>query len=169
MSNDSNGSDDDSKKYTVGYKKPPLHSRFRKGKSGNPSGRPKGKVKAVDLDRALDKILRSKIEVNENGRRRKISKLQALLMQSVNKGIKGHHGSSSTIIGHLARRGGAGPGEAEGTEQSAEEFEKELKSLFDNIVNNLKGSGAAGKSEGNSDDEPDETPSPETPDQPTKH
>ena len=30
--------------HTVGYRKPPMHSRFKKGKSGNPNGRPKGTV-----------------------------------------------------------------------------------------------------------------------------
>ena len=30
------------RKYAVGYRKPPTHSRFKKGKSGNPKGRPKG-------------------------------------------------------------------------------------------------------------------------------
>ena len=29
------------KTYDVGYCNPPQHSRFQKGKSGNPSGRPK--------------------------------------------------------------------------------------------------------------------------------
>jgi hypothetical protein len=28
--------------YPVGYRKPPVHSRFKKGQSGNPRGRPKG-------------------------------------------------------------------------------------------------------------------------------
>ncbi|MFZ3585531.1 DUF5681 domain-containing protein, partial [Loktanella sp. DJP18] len=28
--------------YSVGYAKPPESSRFKKGKSGNPKGRPKG-------------------------------------------------------------------------------------------------------------------------------
>jgi hypothetical protein len=28
--------------YDVGYGKPPLHTRFRKGQSGNPKGRSKG-------------------------------------------------------------------------------------------------------------------------------
>ena len=31
-----------SRDYDVGYKKPPKHGRFRKGRSGNAKGRPKG-------------------------------------------------------------------------------------------------------------------------------
>lgn len=34
-------SDDDQSKYEVGYKKPPAEHRFKKGESGNPSGRPR--------------------------------------------------------------------------------------------------------------------------------
>ena len=29
-------------KHKVGYRKPPVHTRFRKGQSGNPGGRPRG-------------------------------------------------------------------------------------------------------------------------------
>ena len=32
----------------VGYKKPPKHSRFKKGQSGNPSGRRKGRSSTVN-------------------------------------------------------------------------------------------------------------------------
>ena len=36
--------------YEVGYKKPPIHTRFKPGVSGNPKGRPKGtKNLATDL------------------------------------------------------------------------------------------------------------------------
>ena len=40
--------------YEVGYKKPPRHTQFRKGKSGNPAGRPK---RAVNVQASLHKTL----------------------------------------------------------------------------------------------------------------
>jgi hypothetical protein len=72
--------------YQVGYGKPPRHSRFRKGQSGNPRGRPKGSESAAQLAR---RILNEKIPVRENGQRRTITKLEAILKQLTNKGVSG--------------------------------------------------------------------------------
>ena len=69
--------------YAVGFCKPPEHTRFRKGRSGNPAGRPKG---ALDLGPLLGKVLAEKVAVKDaSGRRRTISKLEAALTQLVNK------------------------------------------------------------------------------------
>jgi hypothetical protein len=92
------------KKYDIGRGKPPVHTRFKKGRSGNPKGRPKGKVTVADADALLDQVLNSIIAVNENGRSRKITKLKALLTQTVNKSLKGHHASTSLVMSQLARR-----------------------------------------------------------------
>ena len=68
--------------YEVGYGKPPLHTRFQKGKSGNPRGRPRGKKNMSTL---LSTALNASIVVVTNGRRKKITKREAIVTQLVNK------------------------------------------------------------------------------------
>src|ERR1700751_3413067 len=68
--------------YEVGYGKPPLHTRFQKGKSGNPRGRPRGKKNISTL---LSTALNASIVVVTNGRRKKITKREAIVTQLVNK------------------------------------------------------------------------------------
>src|ERR1700756_3621912 len=67
--------------YVVGYGKPPLHTRFQKGRSGNPKGRPRGKKNMSTL---LSAALNASIVV-ANGRRKKITKREAIVTQLVNK------------------------------------------------------------------------------------
>ena len=72
--------------YEVGYGKPPKSARFTKGKSGNPKGRPKGKP---NLEAAILRALGAKVVINENGRRRTVTKLEAAMMQLANKAAGG--------------------------------------------------------------------------------
>lgn len=56
--------------YEVGYGKPPIHSRFAKGKSGNPHGRPHGSQNKRSPEGFSNTFLeegRRLIEVRENG------------------------------------------------------------------------------------------------------
>lgn len=70
----------------VGYGSPPEHSRWTKGQSGNPRGRPKGKLNfATDLAAELSET----IQVSEGGKPMRITKQRALLKSLVTSGIKG--------------------------------------------------------------------------------
>lgn len=51
--------------YKVGYKHPPLHSKFKKGVSGNSAGRPK---KQQNLHRLFLKLLHKPVYVKQNGK-----------------------------------------------------------------------------------------------------
>jgi predicted flavoprotein YhiN len=70
----------------VGYGKPPHNTQFKKGQSGNSKGRPKGQP---NLATVLEKALREKVVVNENGQRKIVTKLDAAMKQAVNKAAAG--------------------------------------------------------------------------------
>lgn len=71
----------------VGYGRPPRHSRFKAGQSGNPSGRPKG---VRSLKRDLADELSQMVQVSENGARLKLSKQRLAVKALTAKAIKGH-------------------------------------------------------------------------------
>jgi hypothetical protein len=71
----------------IGYGKPPKHSQFVKGHSGNPKGRPKGSLNLATL---LEKIIRQRVTVTENGRSREMPKAEAIFAQLVSKALRGN-------------------------------------------------------------------------------
>ena len=78
--------DNHDKTYDVGFGKPPKPSQFRKGFSGNPKGRPKGRR---NLATVLERTLQEKVIINENGVRRTVTKLEAAVKQLVNQAASG--------------------------------------------------------------------------------
>ena len=84
--------------YVVGYGKPPVHSRFQKGRSGNPKGRPRGRRNMSTL---LSATLNGWVTVVENGRRKKITKRQAIVTQLVNKSASADLKATQIVLAML--------------------------------------------------------------------
>lgn len=79
----------------IGYKNPPKHSRFTKGRSGNPAGRPKG---TRSLQTLLADELRRRVPIQEGGRTRQLTKLEIFVRKRVNDAIKGGSRDAEALI-----------------------------------------------------------------------
>jgi hypothetical protein len=93
---DENMRDDfETEDYEVGYKKPPESGQFKKGVSGNPSGRPK---KPPEIGSEVMRELESPLMINENGKRKVIKKREGVAKQLVNKSLSGHLPSTRMVL-----------------------------------------------------------------------
>lgn len=72
--------------YEVGYGKPPVKTRFTPGQSGNPKGRPKG-VRNFATD--VKATLRASVKVTHDGRHRKASTQEVMLLRLREKALSG--------------------------------------------------------------------------------
>jgi len=86
--------------YKVGYGKPPKTRQFKKGKSGNPRGRPKG---SLNLATDLTAELGEHITVREDGRPRKVSKQRALIKSLMAKALQGDVRAMTSLLALYAR------------------------------------------------------------------
>jgi hypothetical protein len=86
--------------YKVGFGRPPVHTRFREGQSGNPKGRPKG-TKNFKTD--LEEELNERVTVTINGRIKKISKQRAFMKTVFTKALKGDARAGNTLVGMVFR------------------------------------------------------------------
>lgn len=84
----------------VGYKRPPQHSKFKAGQSGNHKGRPKG---ALNLETDLTQELSEKIPIREGERCLKVSKQRALLESLVAKALKGDTRAANLVLQLVAK------------------------------------------------------------------
>ena len=86
--------------YKVGYAKPPKSGQFKRGKSGNPKGRPRGSLKlATDLAAELNE----QITVREDGKPRRVSKQRALIKSLMAKALQGDVRANAAVLALYAR------------------------------------------------------------------
>lgn len=81
--------------YEVGYGKPPTHSQFKPGQSGNPKGRPRGSKSPFTL---LREELQQKVTLREGDRVTTVTKLEAVLKRVVNDTLGGKVSSTKLLF-----------------------------------------------------------------------
>src|SRR3981081_3690492 len=79
----------------VGYKKPPKHSQFQPGRSGNPKGR---RRKQKGPRQLLEDALNEAATVTENGKSKVLSKKQIVFKVLVASAIKGNSKAMSAVF-----------------------------------------------------------------------
>jgi len=116
-----------------GYKNPPVEHQFKKGKSGNPKGRPRKKTKqhsdpGLDLIVSVYRELRKSVFVQENGRHREITKLDAFSAQLVAQSVNGKPSQQKMLLGLLT---------LDRHEETEQQTLEQLQSYDEDLLNEL--------------------------------
>jgi hypothetical protein len=116
-----------------GYKNPPKAHQFKKGKSGNPKGRPRKKKHSssdpgLDLIASVHRELRKSVFVQENGKHREISKLDAFSAQLVAQSVNGKPSQQKMLLSLLM---------LDTHEETEKQTLEQLKSHDEDLLNEL--------------------------------
>lgn len=117
--------------YKIGYGRPPEATRFRKGQSGNRSGRPGG---TKNLKTDLAEELREKITLREGERTKRISKQRAFIKTLLAKALKGDARAANTLIVLLSRTFDLAASDAVVTEPLSEQENELLEGIVARLV-----------------------------------
>lgn len=90
------------RRYKVGYGKPPTNTQFKKGISGNPSGRPRGITSGRALRLALEEIYRP-VKIWEGDRVTSLLGFQVAMRQLVAQAAKGNGPALRMLIGQALK------------------------------------------------------------------
>jgi len=84
-----------SPEYVVGYGRPPAHTRFKPGRSGNPKGRPKA---AKGLKTLARDVLTTSVPVRTASGEKKMHRIEAVLHKTVELAMKGNPRALAEIL-----------------------------------------------------------------------
>jgi hypothetical protein len=98
---------DDVGEFDVGYRRPPMTTRFAKGQSGNPAGRPRGRHREAPYEAVLGQM----VTVREDGTTRRVTASEAFMLQLTKRGLEGDGAAaraSLAMIEQVRERHGVG-------------------------------------------------------------
>jgi hypothetical protein len=79
----------------VGYRRPPLASRFKPGTSGNPKGRPKGRK---NLRTLIKEAMTANILIQEGQNSRRVSRIEGVVLRQLQSALKGNDRAALAVI-----------------------------------------------------------------------
>jgi len=82
--------------YEIGFCKPPRHTRFKTGQSGNPGGRPKG---AKGFKTIIRSAMLEKVRVRTGGGERRVSRAEALVLKAIELASKDNFRATERLLG----------------------------------------------------------------------
>jgi hypothetical protein len=97
--------DEDSTEEIVGYRNPPVAARFRKGQSGNPKGRPRGRRTELPYEA----VLGQEVLIRESGRERRVTAAEAFILQLTKLGLDGDSAAARAAIAAIQDIRGTDP------------------------------------------------------------
>jgi hypothetical protein len=111
----------------VGYARPPIASRFKPGKSGNPHGRPRN---SRNLKTIIQSALTAPVVLREGARKRSVSKLEGIVLKQIESALKGNEKAALAALKMAAQvgllEGPEGGAEAPTLSASEQEMVNEL-------------------------------------------
>src|SRR3569832_1965710 len=125
--------------YDVGFKRPPVHTRFQKGRSGNPKGRPRGQRNAF---LGVADVLTREVPLRDKGRERKVTAIEAVVLVQIKKALDGDT-RSAVFLDRLAERLRTDPNFKEVLDPPADPIDprERLEAMLKAIAGRMKATG----------------------------
>ena len=124
------------KAYLVGYKRPPEHTRFKPGQSGNPRGRPRQKKGFAEL---LHERLFGTVTLRENGERRRMILADVIVRDLIHGAAKGDAKARRDLLELLKRYPRVAKRQRELREITPDMSTREAQKVYEETLEAIKG------------------------------